>query len=138
MRFVEKRILEDTYWYSFNDEPIATVGSLIVPRLSDPSFLLPDESPDGLWHLFAHTWLGVEHYTSTSGLEWKKEHLVFLRGHSPFIYKEGNVYYVNSAVSRLFEETPFHPERLLKEYIKLFHPELLPDYQLVYYKKMGE
>ena len=94
MRFVEKRILEDTYWYSFNDEPIATVGSLIVPRLSDPSFLLPDESPDGLWHLFAHTWLGVEHYTSTSGLEWKKEHLVFLRGHSPFIYKEGNVYYM--------------------------------------------
>ena len=53
-------------------------------------------------------------------------------------FQEGNVYYVNSAVSRLFEETPFRPERLLKEYIKLFHPALLPDYQLVYYKKMGE
>ncbi len=94
MRFVEKKILQDTYWYAFNDEPIAARASLAVPRLSDPTLLLPDESPDALWHMFAHTWMGVEHYTSTSGLEWKREHIVFLRGHSPFIYKEGNVFYM--------------------------------------------
>ena len=36
----------------------------------------------------------------------------------------------------MFEETPFHPDLLLKEYIKLFHPELLPDYELRYYKPL--
>lgn len=94
MRFVPVRSLDDIYWYSFNDEPIATGHPFITPRLSDPAFLLPDESPDALWHLFAHTWKGIEHYTSTSGLEWKREHLVFLRASSPFIYKEGSVYYM--------------------------------------------
>lgn len=94
MRFVPVRSLDDIYWYSFNDEPIATGNPYIAPRLSDPAFLLPDESPDALWHLFAHTWKGVEHYTSTSGLEWKREHTVFFRAHSPFIYKEGNIYYM--------------------------------------------
>lgn len=94
MRFVPVHSLDDIYWYSFNDEPIATGNPYITPRLSDPAFLLPDESPDALWHLFVHTWRGIEHYTSTSGLEWKHEHLVFLRASSPFIYKEGSVYYM--------------------------------------------
>ncbi len=94
MRYRSRESFLDTYWYSFNDEPVATRGSLLIPRLSDPSFLLPDESPDALWHLFAHTWQGVEHYVSSSGLEWEREHLVFFRGHSPFIHKEGNVYYL--------------------------------------------
>ncbi len=94
MRLLSVRSLDDIYWYSFNDEPIATGTPLLTPRLSDPAFLLPDESPDSIWHLFAHTWRGIEHYTSTSGLEWKREHLVFPRAHSPFIYKEGSIYYM--------------------------------------------
>lgn len=93
MRYQSVEKLLNTYWYSFSDEPIATRGHL-TPRLCDPAFLLPEESPDGLWHMFAHTWLGVEHFTSTSGLEWKRQHLLFSRGHSPFILKEGNTYYL--------------------------------------------
>lgn len=53
-------------------------------------------------------------------------------------FKSGGVWYSNTAKSRLFEEIPFHPDRLLKEYIKIFHPELLPDYKLVYYTPMGK
>lgn len=53
-------------------------------------------------------------------------------------YSHKGVYYVDSSRSPIFEETPFHPERLLKEYIKLFHPGLLPDYTLKYYKPMEE
>lgn len=53
-------------------------------------------------------------------------------------FGSGGVYYIDSSESALFEETAFHPERLLKEYIKLFHPQLLPDYRLRYYRKMGE
>ena len=103
MRYVPVKAFDDLYWYSFNDEPIATGNPYITPRLSDPSFLLPDESPDALWHLFAHTWKGVEHYTSTSGLEWKREHIVFTGGRAPSVYKAGGVYYMLFEThSRLF------------------------------------
>uniref|UniRef100_UPI003FEFABCA hypothetical protein n=1 Tax=Candidatus Limisoma sp. TaxID=3076476 RepID=UPI003FEFABCA len=53
-------------------------------------------------------------------------------------FSNHGVYYVDSATSGIFEETPFHPERLLREYVKLFHPDLLPDYSLQYYKPMGD
>ncbi len=87
------KILEG-YWYSFNDEPVCYSGKVIFPRLSSPSFLLPEESPDGLWHLFADSALGLEHYSSTSGLEWEKAHLVFSDSRFSFIYKEGSTYYL--------------------------------------------
>ncbi len=52
-------------------------------------------------------------------------------------FKNEGIYYSNTAVSRLFEDTPFHPDLLLREYIKIFHEELLPDYRLRYYKPMS-
>ncbi len=91
MRFQSLEKIEEAYWYSFSDEPIVTRG---VMRLCDPAYLLPEESPDGLWHMFAHTWMGLEHLTSTSGLEWKREHLLIARGHSPFVFREGGTYYL--------------------------------------------
>lgn len=94
MRPVSLDVLRQSYWYSFNDEPVATVSAYPYPKLSDPALLLPDESPDSLWHLFAGTIFGIEHFTSTSGLEWKRESLVALSGRSPSIYKEGSVYYL--------------------------------------------
>ena len=94
MRYVPVKAFDDLYWYSFNDEPIAAGSPYITPRLSSPAFLLPDETPDAIWHLFAHTWMGIEHYTSTSGLEWKREKLLFRGGHSPFVFHDGSIYYL--------------------------------------------
>ena len=34
MRYRGKASFLETYWYSFNDEPVATRGSLLIPRLS--------------------------------------------------------------------------------------------------------
>ena len=53
-------------------------------------------------------------------------------------FSNGGVYYVDSAKAGMFEETPFHPDLLLKEYIKLFHPELLSGYRLRYYNQMKD
>lgn len=53
-------------------------------------------------------------------------------------FNSHGVYYVDSAKSGIFEETAFHPELLLKEYVKIFHPEMLPDYQLRYYKPITD
>ncbi|MDE6528116.1 MAG: ABC transporter substrate-binding protein, partial [Muribaculaceae bacterium] len=39
-------------------------------------------------------------------------------------FKEGNVYVANTAEVPLFEEFPFHPEKLLEEYARIFHPDV--------------
>ena len=51
-------------------------------------------------------------------------------------FKQHNIYACNTRYRHLFEETAFHPERLLKELVAIFHPELLTDYTLQYYEKM--
>lgn len=49
---------------------------------------------------------------------------------------EREVYGCNTNRNNIFEETSFHPERLLKELVAIFHPELLIDYKLKYYEKL--
>ena len=51
-------------------------------------------------------------------------------------FREGNVYGCNSAELIFYEETPFHPERLLRDYIKILHPGLLPDDTLHYFHQL--
>lgn len=53
-------------------------------------------------------------------------------------FKNRNIYACNTTSIPFYEETPFHPNRLLKDYVKIFHPELLPDYKLRYFKKVCE
>ena len=52
----------------------------------------------------------------------------------PFVKR--NIYACNTRNRHLFEETSFHPERLLKELVAIFHPSLLTDYTLLYYEKI--
>ena len=53
-------------------------------------------------------------------------------------WKERRVYGCNTFSVAFYEEIPFHPNRLLKDMVKIFHPELLPDYQLQYYQPLSE
>ena len=48
----------------------------------------------------------------------------------------GGVYFSNTAESNLFEEFPFHPELMLKDYIEIFHPEVYDDFTPRYFKQM--
>ncbi|WP_321302159.1 hypothetical protein [uncultured Sphaerochaeta sp.] len=80
-------------WYPFSDEPVIR-SRWYMPRLCDPFFLFPEESPDGKWHLFGHTWVGIEHFISENGISWEPRKMVALRGHSPSIYQENGVYYL--------------------------------------------
>ena len=59
------------------------------------------------------------------------------RGYAYFKpFREQRIYACNSFHKRLFEETAFHPEILLKELIAIFHPDAVPDYTLRYYEKI--
>jgi len=51
-------------------------------------------------------------------------------------FKEKRVYGCNLSYVHFYNDLPFHPERHLKDMIRMFHPDLLPDYELKYYKKL--
>lgn len=49
--------------------------------------------------------------------------------------RERNVWSCNSAEVPVFDDIAFHPERLLADYIAIFHPEVLPDHTMNYFQK---
>jgi len=51
-------------------------------------------------------------------------------------FTTGNVYQCNLSLVPYYEEAPFHPNILLKEYVKILHPDVLKGYELRYYKKL--
>ena len=53
-------------------------------------------------------------------------------------FQDRKVYGCNTNHVPFYEESPFHPELLLKDLIKIFHPELLPDYDLKYFSNVAE
>jgi len=85
--------LKNLSWFPFSDEPVVK-GGFYLPQLSNPQILLPEESCDSKWHLFVHSWLGLHHFISDSGIAWEPKNLIEVRAHSPFIYRENENYYL--------------------------------------------
>jgi len=53
-------------------------------------------------------------------------------------FKNKNIYGCNTTYSAYFEDLAIHPDYILKDFIKIFHSESIPDYDLKYYKKVNE
>lgn len=51
-------------------------------------------------------------------------------------FRTGGVYNVNSSESAFYDEFPFHPDLLLSDYINIFHPGLLDNQELRYYRQV--
>ena len=51
-------------------------------------------------------------------------------------YKNRRIFTCNTGQVPYYEESPIRPDYLLKDMIKIIHPELLPDYSLRYYQEM--
>ena len=86
-------MIENCSWFPFSDEPV--VRSLwYVPRFSSPKVILPSDSPDGRWHMFVDSVLGIHHFISDSGIAWEPNKVVVARGHYPSIYKENGKFYL--------------------------------------------
>lgn len=51
-------------------------------------------------------------------------------------FQEQRVYGCNTNDRPFYEEAPFRPDFLLKDLIRIFHPELLPDHTLHYFNKL--
>lgn len=52
-------------------------------------------------------------------------------------WKSGRMYGCNTLKVPYYDETPFHPDRLLADWIRMLHPESLPKYKLRYFKPMA-
>lgn len=53
-------------------------------------------------------------------------------------FREKGIIYCNMREKAYYENMPMEPEKLLSDFIKVFHPELLPDYQPVYYNLLTD
>ena len=56
------------------------------------------------------------------------------RGYSQFrSFRQGRVYGCNVEQSLFYEESPFRPDLLLSDFIRILHPDVLPNHPLRYY-----
>jgi len=57
----------------------------LSPLVADPSFLFPEETPDGRWRLYAHTAFGIHAFVSGDGLAWRDLGMVVANAMRSFI-----------------------------------------------------
>lgn len=57
----------------------------LSPLVADPSFLFPEETPDGAWRLYAHTVFGINAFASLDGLAWRNLGRVVANAMRPFV-----------------------------------------------------
>lgn len=74
------------------------------------------------------------------GYETTKESLAAMnpRYKSFKAWKDGNILSCNTAERNIFDVTAFHPDEVLAEYVAIFHPEVLPDYELKYFRRSAK
>ncbi|MCR5761238.1 MAG: hypothetical protein K6F82_04520 [Sphaerochaetaceae bacterium] len=85
--------LEKLVWFPFSDEPV--VPSLKhIPQFSDPQIIMPNQACDSRWHMFFHSWIGVHHFVSDSGIAWEPVKVIAFRGHYPSIFRDGENYHL--------------------------------------------
>lgn len=64
------------------------------------------------------------------------------RDYTPYSHFEAfrnhHIYGCNTNRVPFYEETPYHPEKILKDLIKILHPQLLTDYSTQYFTNLAE
>lgn len=53
-------------------------------------------------------------------------------------FRQRRIYGCDLARNHFYEQTPFHPDRLLRDLIIILHPQLMPGEQTVYYQPLSE
>jgi hypothetical protein len=80
-------------WTAAREGPVIR-PSTASPIIADPTFLLPHDTPDRRWHLFAHSIWGVHHYRSADGVRWSGGRVAMRHAMRPFLLREGGTYHL--------------------------------------------
>jgi iron complex transport system substrate-binding protein len=51
-------------------------------------------------------------------------------------FQTGSIYICHTGQMPYYEETPIHPDYILRDYVRIFHPDILPETTLMYYEKI--
>jgi hypothetical protein len=86
-------------WQDVGDAPLIPHPPL-SPVIADPAVVAPEQSPDGLWHLFAHSSWGIHAYSSTDGRAWRDRGIAVWHAMRPWIFQESGSW------SLLYEKYP--------------------------------
>lgn len=93
----ERTALADTLcaWVEHAGNPLIPPppGEMLI---ADPTLLLPEEAPDGRWHLFANGLFGIYDHLSDDGLAWQRQptRLFGVFAKRPFLFRDGDTYYL--------------------------------------------
>lgn len=85
--------LNNAQFELYERNPVITHGAG-SPIVADPSVLTPDLTPDGKWHIFAHTLFGVYDFLSDDGIDFPVRRKILSRAMRPCAAFEGGVYYI--------------------------------------------
>ena len=80
-------------WRITHPEPVVRPPRT-SPIIADPTFLPASETPDGRWHLFAHSIWGVHHFVSHDGIGWTSAGLVVRHAMRAFLCHDGATYHL--------------------------------------------
>ena len=82
-------------WCSWRDD---VKNPLIEPPktsvVGDPTFLMPADTPDGRWHLFAYTPAGIFQFRSDDGLAWEPDADPVVLGFRPYVLLDGGKFHL--------------------------------------------
>ena len=53
-------------------------------------------------------------------------------------FRNRKIFVCNTVATPYYEYIAIHPDYILADYVKMFHPQLLPDYSLVCYETMQD
>jgi len=80
-------------WSATREDPVIR-PPFASPIIADPTFLLPQDTPDGRWHLLAHSIWGLHAFTSSDGIRWSRPRLVVRHAMRPFLLRDGRAYHL--------------------------------------------
>ena len=87
------RALVTYRWHDESDAPLIH-HPRFSPIIADPAVVPPESSPDGLWHLFAHSAWGIHHYLSPDGRSWRDRGIAVRRAMRPWVLLDAGAWHL--------------------------------------------
>ena len=127
-------------WKEFEQNPLirSPFPSWLI---ADPTFLSPECAPDGKWHLFAHSLMGIHHFISSNGVDWSRLRGLVTKGSiRAYLHKTTTDYYLfyeRLVSTRLMKYTSRIEVRVSKDLTSWSGPNIVFEPRLLWHREGG-